>query len=196
MEQGDPACCLGTRESWGREWVQGQIRGAWQGLHGLWGALPLSSPDLVWGEGGGCPQVWKGGHSLGSQDEVTLGYHLAQPLSWERETEAQRREEDYPNCTGRVEPGPLTAHPGACSRLARVTEHLRFPRTEGIPSLWDFSFQNQEKSQPTRTSWSLNFLLPSSVPKGAKIWIPLTVQWLRLCLLMQGEHRIDPQSEN
>lgn len=72
MEQGNPAFCLGTRESWGWEWVQCQIQGAWQGLHGLWGALSLSSLDPGCREGRGCLQVWKGRHSLGSQDGVTL----------------------------------------------------------------------------------------------------------------------------
>lgn len=51
VEQGNPAFCLGTRESWGWEWVQCQIQGAWQGAPWPLGRLSLSSLDPGCGEG-------------------------------------------------------------------------------------------------------------------------------------------------
>lgn len=63
---------------------------------------------------------------------------------------------------GRMEPGPLMAHPESSSRLFRVTQHLGLPRTEGFPSTWD-SVLKRGNSGKTRINWSQQFLPPSSL---------------------------------
>lgn len=37
------------------------------------------------------------------------------------------------------------------TKPCRVTNHLRLPRTEGFPRMWDFQYCNWEKSLPTGT---------------------------------------------
>lgn len=77
------------------------------------GILSVNSPDLGHQGAEAASRPARTQHSWESQVGLTFRHHLAQPLSLETETEAQRAE-DYPNHTGRMEPGQPRLQLSAC----------------------------------------------------------------------------------